>query len=263
MARHLGTSLNLPYAEVEAALKRGKAVFSWKQLRQWMTVKASGPLLEHDDLSVELPLPVLTPLFLARRPVSERVKTLAPSADIPDVFNTRPASGGEPGSGTISLAKAMAAPAAAAAASESRSVAATVKADISAPGAPIRMERAASLEAAPALPSDAVQRACQLKGVAGALIGTPDGLVIASRWPAPLSADIAAGFLPQVFNRLGQATAELKLGEVGQVELLLGSVPLLIIKLSTAYFAVLGKAGEPLPKTPLCALAGQLSQRSN
>jgi predicted regulator of Ras-like GTPase activity (Roadblock/LC7/MglB family) len=262
MARHLGTSLNLPYAEVEAALKRGKAAFSWKQLRQWMTAKASGPLLEHDELNVELPLPVLTPLFMARRPVSEKVKTLAPSADIPDVFNTRPATGGEAGAGTISLAKA--APAAAAvAASESRSAAATVKADISAPAAPIRMERAAPLEAAPALPADAVQRACQLKGVAGALIGTPDGLVVASRWPAPLNADVAAGFLPQVFHRLGQATAELKLGEVGQVELLLGSVPLLIIKLSTAYFAVLGKAGEPLPRTPLCALAGQLSQRSN
>ena len=56
------------------------------------------------------------------------------------------------------------------------------------------------------LPTELVQRACHLSGVTGALIATPDGLVIASQLPSSMNAEMAAGFLPQVYSRLGQYT---------------------------------------------------------
>ncbi len=99
--------------------------------------------------------------------------------------------------------------------------------------------------------------------MSGALIATPDGLVIASQLPPTLHAETAAGFLPQIYSRLSQYTRELKLGEPSQVELLVESVPLQVYKTSQAYFAVLGRAAEPLPKLQLNALANQLSARPN
>ena len=75
-----------------------------------------------------------------------------------------------------------------------------------------------------------------------------------------MKAETAAGFLPQIFNRLNQYTRELKLGDPSQVEVLVGQVPLQIIKTNGVYFAVLGKSAEPLPKLQLIALANQLSQ---
>ena len=78
-----------------------------------------------------------------------------------------------------------------------------------------------------------------------------------------MNAETAAGFLPQVYSRLGQYTRELKLGDPSQVEMLVGKIPLQIYKCPHAYFAVLGKAAEPLPKLQLSALAGQLTPRTN
>ena len=111
-------------------------------------------------------------------------------------------------------------------------------------------------------PADIVQRACRLSGVAGALVTTLDGFTVAGQMPSGINAETMAGFLPEIFNRLGKYTTELNLGEPTQVEVLMDKVPLHIVKRGALFFAVLGKASENLPKVQVSVLASQLSTRN-
>jgi predicted regulator of Ras-like GTPase activity (Roadblock/LC7/MglB family) len=270
MATHLAASINIPFADLRAAMKRGRAVFTWKQLRMWMSPKPSTALTEHDAASLELPLAVLAPLFMARMSTGQKERKVQSAADIPDVFSVRKPD--EPSTAVPQTPAPVVAAERTAVSDPLDSMpvrvsdvpaakgAATASPTIVAPAAgPDKLTMARSS----AMPMELVQRACQLSGVGGALVATPDGLVIASQMPPRLSAEKAAGFLPQVYNRLGQYTRELKLGEPSQVEMLVENVPLQIYKTATVYFAVLGKVGETLPKLQLNALAAQFSARTN
>jgi predicted regulator of Ras-like GTPase activity (Roadblock/LC7/MglB family) len=264
LAAHLAASVNIPFDELEAAMKRGKAVFSWKQLRLWYHPKPSTALSEHDAANLDLPLSVLAPLFLARRGETAPARKAVKTEEIPDVFHTR-----KPGEPSASEVKAETQPEARPAPQPTLESLASIA--LPQPGAKPATS-AASASSAPdaltlarssALPMELVQRACHLNGVAGALLTTTDGLVIASQMPSSMNSDAAAGFIPQIYSRLAQYTRELKLGEPGQVEIIVGKVPLQIMKTPSSFFAVLGKAAEPLPKLQLTALAGQLSPRTN
>ncbi len=250
MASHLAAIVQIPYTELEAAMKRGKATFTWKQLRMWASPRPITAMVEHDEAVLELPLPVLTPLFLARLSGPEKAKPVPAGGEIPDVFAARkpvdpsgpvaPAIKSEPASGATAKHDAQ-------------------PSQQPKPGA----TPAAPAVRGPALPGDLVQRACLLSGVVGAIMATPDGLVIASHLPASMSAELMAGILPQIHTRLAQYTRELQLGEPSQLEMLVGSGPMMIFKASGAYLAVLGKPSETLPRAQLVALAAQLSHRTN
>lgn len=261
LGSHLSASIQIPFQELEAAMKRGQALFSWKQLRLWMHPKPSSALTEHDSTSLELPLSVVVPLFLARRnEVSHAPKKRVIAEPIPDVFQARktaevsPAVPELPDPPAESTTPAPA-PVQGQAATDRKPAAGTS----SAGSTPDELTLARSS----ALPTQTVQRACHLSGVAGALLATPDGLVIASQLPPTMNVETAAGLIPQIFTRISQYTRELKLGEPRQVEILVENVPLHIIKTPSAYFAVLGKSAETLPKLQLNALATQLSPRTH
>jgi predicted regulator of Ras-like GTPase activity (Roadblock/LC7/MglB family) len=269
MAVHLSASVAIPYAELEAAMKRGKAAFTWKQLRLWIQPKPSSALAEHDSLNLELPLAVLTPIFLARRS-APKARTQRPvSAEIPDIFAAR--SDAEP-AGPAEADAAAVSPAPPAPANSSTlehriasSLANTVaqpaardKVRTPATGSNGKLDQLTTARSSP-LPTELVQRACHLTGVSGALLATLDGLIIASQLPPGMRAETAAGFLPEIFNRLSQYTRELKVGEPTQVEMLVGNTPVQIYRTANAYYAILGKASEPLPKLQLTALAARLT----
>src|SRR5690606_2176877 len=57
------------------------------------------------------------------------------------------------------------------------------------------------------------QRSAKLPGVAGALIATPDGLLVAGSWPGEVKNDTVAAFLPQLHSRVTQFSNHLHLGE--------------------------------------------------
>jgi predicted regulator of Ras-like GTPase activity (Roadblock/LC7/MglB family) len=266
LATHLSATVHLPFTELEAALKRGKVVFSWKQLRMWLSPKPTSTSSEHDAASFELPLAVLAPLFLARRSSTPKPNKTAALDDIPDVFQTRKAREPieEPKPSTLrdsahretAATAPQPAPMASPVLQASLAKAATPSAAV-----PNQLDSLTAARSSP-VPTELVQRACHLTGVAGALVATLDGLVIASQLPPKMSADMAAGFLPQIFNRIGQYTRELKLGDPMQIEMLVGNLPLQIYRTASAYFAVLGKGAEPLPKMQLSALSTQLSART-
>jgi predicted regulator of Ras-like GTPase activity (Roadblock/LC7/MglB family) len=267
MRTHLAASVQIPFAELEAAMKQGKAVFKWKQIRLWMGSPLSQALSEHDDLNLELPLAVLTPLFLARLSSKGPTQKVAARPEFPDVFSAR-----KEGESSEPQPVPAASPAVPAPQSFEQRITESFAAAVApakAPTAPPVAKPAASapdpltLARSNPLPAELVHKACQLSGVAGALVVTTDGLIIASQLPPGMNAETAAGFLPQIYGRLGQYTRELKLGDPSHVEMLVGNIPLQIYRGHSAYFAVLGKAAEPLPKLQLNSLASQLSHRTN
>lgn len=262
LSAHLAASVNIPFEELEGVLARGKAAFCWKQIRPWLCPAANSALSQYDEVLLELPLSILIPAFLARRPGQSQKKKLAPAGDLPDIFISR-----KQGPGETSNATPAAEP-------KSVPVIQVRQERINSPSAAAPSPKPAETRPAAiaeksigdshsqnrtgATPADVVERACRLSGVSGALVGTSDGLLIASQLPAALVAETAAAFLPQILNRLGQYTKELKLEEPTQVEMLLGATPLQIFKTSELCFAVLGRPKEVLPKVQLSALACQL-----
>jgi predicted regulator of Ras-like GTPase activity (Roadblock/LC7/MglB family) len=105
-----------------------------------------------------------------------------------------------------------------------------------------------------------VERAATLRGVAGALITTVDGLPVAFHLPTNLSGNAVAAFIPQMYTRITQYTRDLKLGDAKHLTIFVENVPLQIFKSGSVYFTALGKANENLPKPQLTAIAAALSR---
>jgi predicted regulator of Ras-like GTPase activity (Roadblock/LC7/MglB family) len=113
-----------------------------------------------------------------------------------------------------------------------------------------------------ASPNEIVSRAAALDGVAGALIALPDGLMVASRIPTELNADTLAAFLPQLFNKVSQCTKELRMGELNNLNFTVGNVPWKIFRVNAIFFAVFGRAAQPLPTAQLAGLAAELDRKN-
>ena len=107
--------------------------------------------------------------------------------------------------------------------------------------------------------SEVAQKALGLRGVAGAIIGTSDGLLVAGTWPGGPRNDAVAAFVPQMYNKILQYSKELKIGDPSNFMLMIENVPLQIFKTGPNYFIVIGRAGENLPKAQLNAVATRLA----
>lgn len=112
-------------------------------------------------------------------------------------------------------------------------------------------------------PQEIVEKAATLKGVAGALITTVDGLPVAFHLPSNLSGNAVAAFIPQMYTRITQYTRDLKLGDAKHLTILVENVPLQIFRSGSVYFTALGKANENLPKPQLAAIAAALGRPIN
>lgn len=109
---------------------------------------------------------------------------------------------------------------------------------------------------------EVADKAAGLRGVAGAIITTGNGLPVAFHLPAELSGNLVAAFVPQMYTRIVQYTRDLKLGEAKNLTILIDNVPLQIFKTGSVFFTVLGKAGENLPKPQLTAIATALGRQN-
>ncbi len=321
-------SFELPLGEIEQALKRGKAVFTWGQLRSWIKPSSGASSISLiPETQLELPLPILAPLFMAKRRPAPSQKKYVVADNIPNVFEGKkpvpqaqapppsearapaPASPVVPMPAVPEAAPALPAqaavpippapvpapapiptvpaaapvpPAPAAVPSPAPTVAPTPalaapRAVPAAPGAATGLPVAAPAVAVPRpvlsygqifgqtdkknwTPAEIVQSTARLRGLAGALIVLPDGLLVAGQLPPGLNGETIAAFVPQMFGRMQQYTKELKLGDPAHLTILIESVPLQIFKAGAVYLAVLGRAGEQLPKPQLTAVAAQLGQ---
>ncbi|MEW6161376.1 MAG: roadblock/LC7 domain-containing protein, partial [Verrucomicrobiota bacterium] len=97
-------------------------------------------------------------------------------------------------------------------------------------------------------PNEIVQHTANLRGLAGALLATTDGLLVASALPPNLNGETVAAFVPQMYGRISQYARELKFNDPGHVTVLIENSPLQIFRTGNLYFTVLGRSGEALPR---------------
>ena len=242
--------LAMPVDLIEASLKRGRVSFAWKTLRTWIYPAVPPGMSAYDAAEVELPLSVVAPLFLARQKEFGHSQRITVDAAIPDLFFGSP--------------KPEPAPVPKPVAPDTRTHIWSENSDtIQMEAEPQPRPKPAGVEPVGrhASPNDIVARASKLDGVAGALIALPEGLLVAGRVPAEFSGDNLAAFLPQIFSKVSQATKELRLGELNNLNFTVGSVPWKVVRVNTLFFAAFGHADGTLPNNELARLATELDRR--
>jgi predicted regulator of Ras-like GTPase activity (Roadblock/LC7/MglB family) len=280
----------LPVDVVEAGLKRGRVAFPWKALRSWIRPATPPMISVHDAAEVELPLKVIAPLFVARKQASQPQQKLTVDEAIPNLFFGFPqpeAPAAPPPAPAPAPAPIAFPPSAPWPAQTPAGLPTAAPAPSPAPavaGRPdtnyyiwdemsdttrlhveeLKRKGTSGTEFAKryASPNEIVSRAAALDGVAGALIALPDGLMVASRIPTDLNADTLAAFLPQLFNKVSQCTKELRMGELNNLNFTVGNVPWKIFRVNAIFFAVFGRAAQPLPTAQLAGLAAELDRKN-
>ena len=239
-------TVELPMQIVESGLKRGKLVFAWSQFKGWIRAENGTVLPELGaDEQIDLPLALVAPKFMGQHKSLRKQKKLTLSEEIPDVFGPKESASKE-------KAKPAAAPQTAAEVAPNPAPAPEAPSDFGSMLGQAGKENWSLQEM--------VQGCSKMPGVAGALIGTADGLLVASTWPQGVKADTVAAFLPQLHSRVNQFSNHLKLGETDNFALMVGDLPLQVFRTGNSYLIALGKPGENLPKPQLSAVAQRLSQ---
>jgi predicted regulator of Ras-like GTPase activity (Roadblock/LC7/MglB family) len=255
-------SVDIPIRTVEGGLKAGKLVFQWREVRPWLRLAPGNtmPTLQ-DELQIEFPLSIVAPRFLEQRMHGKPKSRIEVGDDIPDVFEQKTPRPAAPTTPAAPVLGAMAVP---------MDLSAT-QALSSASGDTAFLTKTAGKtlldygeifgqpEKKNWTLAEITQKTMTLRGVAGAVIGSTDGLLVAGSWPNGVKGDAVAAFLPQIFTRLLQFTKELKLGEPAHITMMIENVPLQVFRAGTSFFTVIGRAGENLPKAQLNAIATRLT----
>ena len=76
--------VGLPFGAVEGVIKTGKIAFPWKALRAWIKSPVPAYVSAYDTTLLELPLKVVTPLFLAELKATRAQRKFSMDEAIPD-----------------------------------------------------------------------------------------------------------------------------------------------------------------------------------
>ncbi len=242
--------LSIPIDRVEPGLKSGRIMFVWSEVSGW--IKAPRPAMGNSETPVELPLRVVAPLYLKKRPPGP-ARRMAPTVEhVPDVFAAAHRMTPAPQPAVVAVA-----PPAAVAMPAPR----IVPEDESTSN--ILGEIFNEMSKTQWTPQEIVERTCALHGIAGALLAARDGLLVAGKLPAPMRAETMAAFIPQMFSRVGGSTEAAQLGTLRALKITAGSSPCSIFKAGALYLAVLGRTGQQIPETALERIAEAASQMQN
>jgi len=248
--------IGLPYAAVEAGLRKGRLAFSWQQLRSWIRPAVPYQASAHDTVQLELPLRCVAPLFIAQQKAGTQHKQrVAVDMAIPDLF-----SGGEETASEIDSDHVVTRPVDTNfyVWEDEPDVASAARAHSK---AEVNLSETEFLRRA-TTPNEVVTRAAALEGIEGALIALPDGLLVSSKLPAGVNGDTLAAFLPHLYGKVTQCTQELRMGELNNLKFTVGNVPWKVYRVNALYFAAFGKTGEPLPGGELHALVMELDRKA-
>ena len=280
------TKLVIPAPSVSAGLQKGKVAFPWSQVRMWLRPALTGSPAIADDFELIFPLRIMAPAFVAATGATKRREAAEIDHSLPDFFGPSAGQPAKPAAPTPVMAPASELPAPVVL--PPAEIAAPVPQPAAAPLAftlvreePTPVEEAdpvavlaepiAAPVAAPlsvpqvetaASPAEIVARACELPGVAGAVVGLEEGLAIAQNLPPGFSADTFAAFMPQIFGRLEKYTTEMQLGAALEITIQSEHGPCHIARRGKIYFGTLGRPGEKLPDS-LGNLANQLAAHNS
>ena len=239
----LGSALiSIPVTRLEAVIKTGRVVFTWAELCGWLNMPM--PPSANGESSLELPLKILAPLFLAIPRAAKPRKVVSVGENVPDLFagQSRPTA---PAPTTALPATPLMAPTP----QVTPAGASTVLGEIF--GQPSKMDWT---------PAEIVQRISALTGIAGALLASKDGLLVAGQMPAPLKAEMMAAFLPQMFTHIGGRAEEVELGTLRALKLTTSLGDCAVFQAGELCLAVFGLPGQTLPEPALERIAAELAQ---
>ena len=285
------TKLVIPAPSVSAGLQKGKVAFPWSQVRMWLRPALTGATAIADDFELIFPLRIMAPAFVAATGAMKRREAAEIDHSLPDFFGpaAKPAFKLEQPESVVAPTHEPVAPVVVASAeiappeeiapaalepaagplkftlireeptpiTEDAAVAAVapIAEPVAGPFASPQAEIASS-------PAEIVANACELPGVAGAVVALEEGLVIAQKLPAGFSPDTFAAFMPQIFGRLEKYTAEMQLGAATEITIQSEHGPCHIARRGKLYFGTLGRPGEKLPDS-LGNLANQLAAHNS
>lgn len=283
-----GAEVVLPAGPVTAGLAKGKVAFNWGQIRAWLNPPPSAPTEAREATELVLPLKVVAPAFLSHSKPRTPRKSYTLDESIPALFsgaqpaapelesNPEPAPAIEAHSAVPEPEPVPPPPAVIAPPAELRMeepvaepaaapVQAQTPAPLPGPAAPgARSTKALSdllgnPEKTQWSPPELVKATAALPGVAGAVVGLQEGLLVAAQLPEHMKADTVAAFLPQIFARLTNYAGEMKLGGVEDILFTTNGAHFQTYRLGEIYFAVLGKPGESLPWEGLRLIVEELA----
>jgi predicted regulator of Ras-like GTPase activity (Roadblock/LC7/MglB family) len=234
------STISIPVNRLEPCMKTGRVAFTWAELCGWLPPPSPPPA--HGESQVELPLRVIAPLFLAKHRAATPRKIVHVAGNVPELF-----------SGPLRQSAPTPAPAPV--------VAPPVAAPVAAPN--VLGEILGQPSKTDWTPQEITQRILSLQGVAGALLASNDGLLVAGQAPAPLKAETMAAFLPRIFTHTGLCTGEIQLGALRALKLSVGPAICMICKAGTLYLAVLGQPGQTLPEAAVEQLAVELARQKH
>ena len=259
-----GATVSLPAGEVTAGLAKGRVVFTWGALREWIAPVPPGASGADVNTELALPLRVVAPAFLKlTKGAGEAKKRVAIDEEIPALFHGAESAPAAPAPPPVE------APVASASAPVETPAAPPIAPPAPAPG-PVAAAPAPPAQSIGELfgqpgktnwsPSDIVENVAKLPGVSGAVVAMQEGLLVAQRLPEHLNGEAFAAFLPQIFARLNQYSGEMKLGEVDELTFSARGAQCHSFRLGEVLFATVGKPGEPLPVEALRVCANQLKK---
>jgi predicted regulator of Ras-like GTPase activity (Roadblock/LC7/MglB family) len=260
-----GAAVSLPMAKLDSALKTGRVVFTWAELRQWLQPPPPEGASAHGETALDLPLSVIAPRFMARRRPGAGQKQVTIAAQIPDLFASmakRPetaAAAPVAEAATPAPVAAMPAPTVVAPAPVAPTVAAVAAAAAAAGGLGEIFGEPGKSEWSP---QEITRKICALDGVAGSVMAMSDGLLMAGQLPAPMRAETVAAFMPQIVGRVSQYAGEMQLGPVKGVVVEAGRGRCAMHKAGKLYLAVVGRAGEALPEEIIGRIAAEIAKRN-
>jgi predicted regulator of Ras-like GTPase activity (Roadblock/LC7/MglB family) len=231
----------LPEQLVQERMKQGKVAFPWKDIRSWISPTPGLGISNYDHATLDLSLDVLMPCFLQNRQQTPKPQPrFAVDNSVPDMFSVAPPateSKPTPDNTTTAVAQATATEA----------------------GTAIEAAKPVS-PGRPQTPAEVVAQAVALRGVSGALIMLPEGLLVAGKMSSDQDLDGLAAFLARAFGRLAQSAQDCHIGDPTGLNFIVNNVSWQIFRLKELLFAVAGVSGDPLPIAQLTALAGELNR---
>ena len=263
-----GATVSLPAGEVTAGLAKGRVIFTWGVLREWITPTPPGASGADVSTELALPLRVVAPAFLKHtKSGGEAKKRVAIDEEIPSLFHG--AQGPPAAQPPPAPLPQVEVPTAAAPTPVEAPVAAPIKAPVPTPEPSVAVpaphgQSIGELFGQPGktnwTPTDIVENVAKLPGVSGAVVAMQEGLLVAQKLPEHLNGEAFAAFLPQIFARLNQYAGEMKLGEVDELAFSARGAQCQSFRLGEVLFATVGKVGEQLPTEALRLCANQLKK---
>lgn len=227
-------TVEFPREELGNAMKSGRVVFSWGQLRSWMNPGVGPSTL--DNTSLQLPLRVLVQPFMSNMRGGAKPSAAASPVD----------------GGTTTFLNRVTPPSL------------TVPVAAPPPAAPVETKLGEALgrpEKAHWTPTEIIHAVIGIPGVFGAMLSLQEGHLAAAEMQATLPPELLAYALPKLFSATGDQARQMKLGDPTMVSLVADGHHWAAFKLDKIFFTVMGRKGQLLPLPQLQTIAQEIARQ--